>query len=174
MLTACYGSTNNNGKTTETLNFLRNDYVTRSESGLMLRVNDKSINSNRFDLDLIKKSNRSDVNNDALRLSESISYLKTANDFVNRTKIDTNNKKILPDDLRTNRGTGSGQQQSQQPQQPQQSRNNISFSVASLLADTRPRRSPSVFQSESPSPPPIETEVKYKVKKFSSSSSGFI
>lgn len=143
----------------ESLNLIRNEF-NRSEN--LLRMNEslnrlnelRDLRANCLEVNDLRTNIRND-GNEALRLSESLSVLR-ASDII-RTKDDKNNKdldnkKMLPDDLRTNRNSnnnvpiqGSNSQQSKN--------NNISFSVASLLADTRPKRSPSALHSESPSPP---------------------
>lgn len=161
---------NNQIRSTESLHFFKNDF---GRSDNFLRMNEslskisdlREVKGSRNET---KISNRSDVS-EALRLTESLSLLKS-NELL-RTKGDKKDfdKKILPDDLRTNRSSGINNNNTNnnnnnsvnnnsnsapvQGSGSQQSRNNISFSVASLLADTRPRRSPSVLHSESPSPP---------------------
>ncbi|KAK6622009.1 hypothetical protein RUM44_001816 [Polyplax serrata] len=161
--------TNNNQliRKSDSLHFLRADNFLRMSD---LRAGDLT-KSNRSEESKKSMTNRTGEVTDALRLSESLSLIKS--NEINRTKTDgkkESDKKMLPDDLRTNRtinnnnntsnnnnsnninSTGSGNGVPLAGSVGQQSRNNISFSVASLLADTRPRKSPSVYHSESPSP----------------------
>lgn len=142
-------------KKADSLHILRNEF-NRNEN--LMRINEsmnrlnelRDLRTNRSEVNDLR-TNRADAN-EALRLSESLSVLR-ASDII-RTKDDKKDldKKMVADDLRTHRSSnnngaipGSGGQQSRN--------NNISFSVASLLADTRPRRSPSGLHSASPSPP---------------------
>lgn len=148
--------TNNKNKS-ESLNLIRNEFNRNDNRSFMNeslnRLNElRDLRTNCLEVSDLRTNNRND-GNEALRLSESLSVLR-ASDII-RTKDENKrelDKKMLPDDLRTNRNSnnnvpiqGSNSQQSRN--------NNISFSVASLLADTRPKRSPSGLHSESPSPP---------------------